>query len=137
MSALGSLLRKVIPSRDSHDIDSEVTSSFIPLSDCDREVNIEQNIEAVARDQLGFLVKVAVFKRIRLDRGHVLAVVRMQNADLDAPKDPEQFISQLVHAFNYRAEHTFQKQIDYAIWTDLASRPTQVRSQLEVAHRAA
>lgn len=131
------LLRKAAKpfTRERDAVDSEVTSSFSPITDYDREVNLERSIQIVARGHFGMLVKVAVFKRIRQGRGHVLAVIRMQSAALVPPEDPELFINQLVQAFNHQADHTLQKHIDYAIWSDLDNRPIQTRMQQEIIQR--
>jgi hypothetical protein len=129
--------RAIQPLRRGKDaVDSEVTSSFFPISDFEREINLERSIQTLARDHFGVQVKAAVFKRIRPDRGHVLAMLRMLSPESEPPKDPEKFIHDLVNAFNYRAEHTLQKHIDYAIWSDLDTRPIQVRMQQEVVQRA-
>lgn len=138
MKNVGKVLRKVVHKLVAarEPVDSEISSSLILASKAEREQDLERTMQAIARNQFGTPVKVAVFKRIRQDRGQVLALVRMQSAELPAPADPQQFVQQLVAAFNNRAKYSFQKHIDYAIWSDLESNPTQVHSQWDVVHRA-
>lgn len=137
MKTVGKVLRKAVHRlvRSREPVDSEIPSDFMLSSKSEREQDLERTMQAIARNQFGTPVKVAVFKRIRQDRGQVLALVRMQSADLPSPENPQQFVQQLVTAFNTRAKYSFQKHIDYAIWSDLESSPTQVHSQWDVIHR--
>ncbi|MDT8992704.1 hypothetical protein RQP54_17665 [Curvibacter sp. APW13] len=131
--AVRKIVHRLVNAREP--VDSEIPSELIVPSRAEREQDLEQTLQAIARNQFGLPVKVAVFKRVKSNRGQVLALVRMQAPDLPAPQDPQQFVQQLVLAFNTRAKYSFQKHIDYAIWSDLESNPTQVHSQWDVVHR--
>lgn len=137
MKHVGKVLRKAVHKlvRTREAVDSEIPSELDTATRANREQDLENSIQAIARNQFGVLVKVAVFKRIKEERGQVLAMVRMQSNDLKAPSDPHSFVIQLVNAFNNRAKFSYQKHIDYAIWSDLESSPTQVLRQMDVAHR--
>lgn len=135
MATIGHIVKRILSGKPSF-VDSEVPRDCLIPTEADREQDIEKTLQNIAKNQFGTPIKAAVFKRIKKGRGQTLALVRMEHSNMQAPANPQHFIQQLVMSFNSHAEVSFQKHIDYAIWSDMEKSSTQVHSQFDVVQRA-
>lgn len=77
----------------------------------------ERFLQDIAMKRYGVRIKAAVFKRVKSDRGHMLALLRADDANSPPIQEPTAFLNSLVETYNAQAMGLFYKSIDYAVWS--------------------
>lgn len=95
------------------------------------ELNMEATLQAIALQKFSTNIKAAVFKRVKPNRGHILALIRLQG-DSTLNYDPMQFLQDLVQAYNRDADEHLHKHLDFAYWGSMPALAKQEQHKLTV-----